>query len=359
MDRRSFHRGLLAAISGAVLPAGAARAADSPLKVGFIYVGPIGDLGWTYAHDQARKQAQAHFGGLVTTSYVESVPEGPDSENVLEDLVAKGHRLIFATSFGYMNYTLKVARRHPEVMFEHCTGYKRASNVATYNIRFYQGRFVQGVIAARLSRSGVAGYVASLPIPEVVQGLNAFLLGMRSVNAQARLKFIVVNSWYDPPREGDAARALMDQGCDVITQHTDSPAPLQAAASRGIPGFGEATDMTRFAPRTQLTANLNSWGPYYIRRVQAVLSNSWKSEDTWGGFESNMLLMAPFANMPAAVKTAALQAEGAIAAGRNPVFRGPLIAQDGSSKAAPGVILDDQALTSMQWLLRGIEGKLA
>jgi basic membrane protein A and related proteins len=359
MDRRSFQRALLATLAGAALPGLPARAAGEPLKVGFIYVGPIGDLGWSYAHDLSRRQAQAHFGSAITTSYVESVAEGPDSEGVLEDLVAKGHRLIFATSFGYMNYVLKVARRHPEALFEHCTGFRRATNLATYNIRFYQGRFVQGVIAAHMSRSGVAGYVASLPIPEVVQGMNAFLLGMRSVNPGARLKFILVNSWYDPPREGDAARALIDQGCDVITQHTDSPAPLQAAAGRGIPGFGEATDMAHFAPQTQLTANLNSWGPYYIRRIQAVLSNSWKSEDTWGGFESQMLLLAPFANMPAGVKSAAQQAEAQIAAGQNRVFRGPLVAQDGSTKAPAGVILDDQALASMQWLLQGIEGKLA
>ena len=246
-----------------------ARAAE-PLKVGFIYLGPVGDFGWTYQHDIARKTAVEHFGDKIKTTFVENVAEGPDSEKVLNDLANQGNKLIFATSFGYMNYVLNSAKRHPKVFYEHATGYKRAANVATYNIRFYQARYVQGVIAGKLSKAGLAGYVGSVPVPEVVQGINAFMLGMQSVNPKARMKFVLINSWYDPPKEGDAAKALIDQGCDIITQHTDSPAPLQAAASRGVKAFGQSTDMSKFAPTTELTASTDVWGPYYIKRIEDV-----------------------------------------------------------------------------------------
>ncbi|MBS0642267.1 MAG: BMP family ABC transporter substrate-binding protein, partial [Proteobacteria bacterium] len=216
MQRRQFTRLLGASAAAATLPAliPPVQAAD-PLKIGFIYVGPVGDFGWSYEHDLARQEAAKHFGDRIKTTYVENVPEGPDSEKVLNDLANQGNKLIFATSFGFMNYTLASARKHPDTFYEHATGYKRAANVSTYNIRFYEGRFVQGVIAGKLSKSGVAGYVGSIPVPEVVQGMNAFMLGMLSVNPKARLKFIMINSWYDPPKEGDAAKALMDQGCDI------------------------------------------------------------------------------------------------------------------------------------------------
>ena len=306
VHRRQFARLIGAGAAASALPSiiRPARAAE-PLKVGFIYLGPVGDFGWTYQHDQARRAAVEHFGDKITTTFVENVPEGPDSEKVMNDLANSGHQLIFATSFGYMNYTLNSAKRHPGVSYEHCTGYKRAANVATYNIRFYQGRFVQGVIAGKLSKAGLAGYVGSVPVPEVVQGLNAFMLGMQSVNPKARMKFVLINSWYDPPKEGDAAKALIDQGCDIITQHTDSPAPLQAAASRGIKAFGQSTDMSKFAATTQLTASTDVWGPYYLARIQAALDKSWKSTDTWGGFDSGLLGMSPFTNMPPEVEALA------------------------------------------------------
>ncbi len=290
MLRRDFARllGAGALISAAPAIIQPARAAE-PLKVGFIYLGPVGDFGWTYQHDIARKSCVDHFGDKIKTTFVENVPEGPDSEKVLNDLANQGHKLIFATSFGYMNYVLNSAKRHPKVFYEHATGYKRAVNVSTYNIRFYQARYVQGVIAGKLSKAGLAGYVGSVPVPEVVQGLNAFMLGMQSINPQAHLKFVLINSWYDPPKEGEAAKALIDQGCDIMTQHTDSPAPLQAAASRGVKAFGQSTDMSKFAPNTELTASTDVWGPYYIKRIQDVLLNTWKSTDTWGGFKEGML----------------------------------------------------------------------
>jgi basic membrane protein A len=359
MQRRHFARLLGAGVTMAALPGMSRQAlAADPLKVGFIYLGPVGDFGWTYQHDTARKAAVAKFGDLIKTTYVENVPEGPDSEKVMTDLANSGHKLVFATSFGYMNYTLKVAKNFPNVMFEHATGYKRDKNVSTYNIRFYQARYVQGVIAGRLSKTGVAGYVGSVPVPEVVQGMNAFMLGMRSVNPKARLKFIMVNAWYDPPKEGDAAKALIDQGCDIITQHTDSPAPLQAAASRGIKAFGQSTDMAKFADTTQLSASVDLWGPYYIKRIGDVLAGTWTSTDTWGGFDSGMLGMSPFTNMPADVANEATKLVADISAGKNKVFVGPLLDQTGAAKVAAGVAMDDGALSGMQWLVQGIEGKL-
>ncbi len=364
MQRRQFTRLIGATAAAAALPALVApriiRAANAaePLKVGFIYLGPVGDFGWTYQHDIARQAAVAQYGDKVKTTYVENVAEGPDSEKVLNDLANSGNQLIFATSFGYMNYVINAAKRHPKVFFEHATGYKRAANVSTYNIRFYQARYVQGVIAGKLSKAGLAGYVASVPVPEVVQGMNAFMLGMQSINPKARLKFIMINSWYDPPKEGDAAKALIDQGADIITQHTDSPAPLQAAASRGIKAFGQSTDMSKFAPGTELTASTDVWGPYYVKRIADVMAGTWKSTDTWGGFDSGMLAMSPFTNMPPEVAALATQTEVDIKSGKNAIFVGPLKDQSGAVKVAAGTTMDDGALSGMQWLVQGIDGKL-
>ena len=297
-------------------------------------------------------------GDKIRTTFVENVTDGPDSEKVLNDLANSGHKLIFATSFGFMNYVMNSAKKHKAVFYEHATGYKRGDNVSTCNIRFYQGRYVQGVIAGKLSKAGLAGYVGSLPVPEVVQGINAFMLGMRSVNPTARMKFVLINSWYDPPKEGDAAKALIDQGCDIITQHTDSPAPLQAASSRGIKGFGQSTDMAKFAPAAQLTASTDVWGPYYTRRIGDALAGTWKSTDTWGGFDSGMLVMSPFANMPPEVAAQATATVADIASGKNKVFIGPIMDQAGTVKVAAGTEMDDAALNAMQWLVEGVDGKL-
>jgi basic membrane protein A and related proteins len=359
MLRRQFNRLVGAGAVASALPAliSPARGAD-PLKVGFLYLGPVGDFGWTYQHDIARKAAVEHFGDKIKTTYVENVAEGPDSEKVLNDLANQGHKLIFATSFGYMNYVLNSAKRHPAVFYEHATGYKRAVNVSTYNIRFYQGRYVQGIIAGKLSKAGLAGYVGSVPVPEVVQGINAFMLGMQTVNPKARLKFVLINSWYDPPKEGDAAKALIDQGCDIITQHTDSPAPLQAAASRGVKAFGQSTDMAKFATGSQLSASTDVWGPYYIKRIGDVLDGTWKNTDTWGGFESGMLAMSPFTSMPEDVAALATSTVEDIKSGKNKVFVGPISDQSGTVKVTAGTTMDDAALSSMQWLVQGVDGKL-
>ena len=266
-------------------------------KVGFVYVGPIGDHGWTYQHDRARLAVKNALGSKVKTTFVESVKEGPDSERVIRQLASSGHELIFTTSFGFMNPTLKVAKKFGNVKFEHATGYKQSKNVGTYSARFYEGRYIAGVIAGKVSKTNKIGYVASFPIPEVVRGINAFMLGARSVNPKMSISVVWVNSWYDPGKEGDAAKALIDQGADIITQHTDSPAPLQVAENRGVKGFGQASDMIKFAPKAQLSAIVNNWGAYYVERTNAMMNGSWKSQDVWHGLKEGMVQMAPYTNM--------------------------------------------------------------
>ncbi len=359
MKRRTFNKLLGASLLAGSAPMiiGRAQAAD-PLGIGFVYVGPVEDFGWTHAHDVGRKAVEAELGAAVKTTFVESVPEGQDAERVIADLAGKGNKLIFTTSFGYMNPTLKVAKRFPDVMFEHATGYKRDANVSTYNIRFYEGRYVQGVIAGHMSKSGIVGYIGSVPIPEVKMGMNAFILGMRSVNPQARMKIVTINSWYDPGKEGDATKALIDQGADVIAQHTDSGAPLQVCQQRGVVGFGQASDMITLAPKAQLTASVDFWNPYYIKRAKDAIAGTWKSEDVWGGLASGMLVMAPYANMPDNVAAAGKAAEADIASGKIVIFKGPIKAQDGSEKVASGAALDDGAIAGMDWLADGIDGTM-
>lgn len=357
-DRRRFNRALGSGVFVAASPALIGRAQSAVPKIGFVYLGPVGDFGWTYQHDVARKALVAHFGDKITTTYVENVPETADAERVIADLANKGHSLIFTTSFGYMNPTIKVAARFPKVFFEHCTGYKRAANVGTYNIRFYEGRYVQGVIAGKMSKAGVIGSICSVPIPEVIMGMNATMIGMRSVNPQARMKFVFINSWYDPGKEGDAAKALLDQGCDMVVQHTDSPAPLQVAEQRGLKSFGESTDMIKFAPKAQLTAPVNNWTPYYIARVQALLEGSWKPDDVWGGFKSDLMVMAPFRNMPDDVVALAKATEADVGSGKIMPFMGPMKDTGGATHGTAGQSLPDAEIASMNWLVEGIDGKL-
>jgi simple sugar transport system substrate-binding protein len=277
---------------------------------------------------------------------------------VIAELASKGNKLIFTTSFGYMNPTLKVAKRFPDVKFEHATGYKRDVNVSTYNIRFYEGRYVQGVIAGHLSKSGIVGYIGSVPIPEVVMGMNAFIIGMRTVNPNARMKIVWVNAWYDPGKEGDSAKALIDQGADIIAQHTDSGAPLQVCQQRGVLGFGQASDMSALAPKAQLTASVDFWNPYYVQRAKDVTAGSWESMDTWGGFKSGMLVMAPYANMPENVAAAGKAAEAGITDGKIVIFQGPIKDQSGADKVPAGTALDDGAIAGMNWLADGIDGQI-
>lgn len=347
----------IAALGAVALSVAAAMAQDKT-KVGFIYVGPIGDHGWSYQHNEGRLAIEKEFGDKVETTFVENVSEGPDAERAIERLARDGNQLIFTTSFGFMNPTLKVAGKFPDVKFEHATGFKRADNVSTYSARFYEGRYVIGQIAAKVSKTGVAGYVASFPIPEVVRGINAFVQGARSVNPDFTLKVVWVNSWFDPGKEADAAKALIDQGADIITQHTDSPAPLQIAAERGVFGFGQASDMHKFAPDNQLTAIVDNWSDYYIARTKAVMDGTWKSEDVWGGFDANMVNMAPYENLPEDIVAMAKQTTADIASGKLHPFKGPIRKQDGSEVIGEGESLSDEVLLGMNYYVEGVEGDL-
>ena len=329
--------------------------AQAPLKVGYVYVGPVSDHGWTYQHDQGRLAVEKYFAGKVETSYVENVSEGPDAERVIRQMASSGHGLIFTTSFGFMNATEKVARQFPKVFFEHATGYKRLPNLATYDARFYEGRSVIGTIAGRLTETNKIGYIGSFPIPEVVQGINSFTLAMRKVNENATVNVIWVNSWYDPGKEADAAKAHFDQGADMIVQHTDSPAALQVAEERGKMGFGQASDMSRFAPTAQLTAIVDKWTDYYIGRVQAVLDEDWKSQAVWLGLADGEVVIAPYGpKVPPEVRAEADAVKQAIIDGKRHPFEGPISDQDGTLRCPEGRRLSDEELVKMDWYVPGV-----
>ena len=337
--------------------AGAAQAADK-LKACWIYVGPVGDFGYSYQHDQGRKAVEKALGDKVETAFLENVAEGPDAERAIERFAREGCKIIFTTSFGFMDPTIKVAAKYPDVKFEHATGYKRADNVSTYNARFYQGRYVMGQIAAKMSKAGVAGYIVSFPIPEVVMGINSFMLGAQSVYPNFKVKIVWVNSWYDPGKEADAAKVLFGQGADIIVQHTDSTAALQVAQDLGKLGFGQSSDMIKFAPKAQLTANTDDWDSYYIKRVQDVLDGTWKSEDTWGGMKDNMVVLAPFTNMPDDVKKMAEDSVAKIKSGELQPFMGPITKQDGTTVGEAGKPLPDGELLGMNYYIKGVDDKL-
>jgi basic membrane protein A and related proteins len=335
-----------------------ASAADK-LKVGFVYLGPIGDMGWTYQHEVGRQGLVKTVGSQIDTTYLENVPEGPDAERSIEQLVRSGHKLIFTTSFGYMDPTLKVAKKYPGVHFEHATGYKRDKNMSTYSGRFYEGRYIQGVIAGKMSKAGVLGYIASFPIPEVIMGINATMLGAQSVNPNIKVKIIWVNTWFDPGKEADAAKALLDQGADIIMQHTDSPAAVKTAAERGVFAFGQDSDMIKFGPKTQLTAIIDNWAPYYEERVRAEIAGKWTSTDTWGGLQSKLVVMAPYTNMPGDVKKLAEETEAAIVAGTLHPFKCPVMGQDGKAvECKNGKNLDDGQILGMNFYVKGVDDKV-
>jgi len=350
-------RTTLGACLGALLLLAAPARAEDKLKVGFVYVGPVADYGYSFQHDLSRKALAEALPDKVETTYLENVPEA-DSERAIEKLARSGMGLIFTTSFGFMEPTLKVARKFPKVKFEHATGYKRAANVSTYSARFYEGRYVCGKIAATLTKSGTVGYIASFPIPEVVSGINAFMLGAQSVNPNVKLKIVWVNTWFDPGKEAEAAKALLAQGADILAQHTDSAAPLQEAEKQGKLAFGQSSDQYRFAPKAQLTAVVDDWNGYVIREAKAVLDGSWQSHDTWGGIKDGMVVLAPFTNMPADVKAMAEDTVKAIATGTVHPFAGPVTKQDGSVAVKAGETAPDPMILGMNWYVKGIDDTL-
>ena len=349
-------------LTGAALALGLATSAvaQDKTKVGFIYVGPVGDGGWTYEHNKGRLAVEEHFGDAVETVFQESVPEGADAERAITQMALQGADLIFTTSFGYMDATLNVAAKFPDVKFEHATGYKDAANVSTYSARFYEGRAIQGHIAGKMTKSNVIGYIASYPIPEVIRGINSAYIHAKKVNPDVEFKIIWAYTWFDPAKEADAATALIEQGADVILQHTDSTAPQAAAQKAGnVVTFGQASDMEQYAPFPRVSSIIDNWAPYYIARTQAVIDGTWETTQTWDGIGPGMVGIGEITDaVPADVKEEALAMKAAIAAGEYHPFTGPLKKQDGSDWLAEGEVADDGTLLGMNFYVEGLDGDI-
>ena len=329
--------------------------AGDKLKVGFIYVGPTGDHGWTYRHDIGRQDVEKHFGNKVETTFIESVKYGPDAERAIRMMAKEGADIIFATSFGYMEPMLKVAKEFPNVKFEHATGYKQSKNMSSYGLRLYQARHVQGVIAGLMTKTNKICYVGAFPIPEVIREINTYYLGAKSVNPDVDIDIVWVNTWYDPGKEAQAAKVMIAEGCDMVAQHTDSPAPLQTAEKAGVLGFGQASNQYKFAPKAQLTATIDNWSPYYIDRVQAVIDNNWTSGDYFGHMKDDVVQMAPFTNMPTKVKAFAQEIKDGITNGKYFAFTGPIKDNTGKLQLKDGEIASDGHLNSMMYYVEGID----
>ncbi|MFT7311775.1 MAG: basic membrane protein A [Paracoccaceae bacterium] len=354
-------KSILTGAALAVSLAGAAFAAGhEKTKVGFVYVGPVGDGGWTYEHNQGRLAVEAHFGDAVETVYQESVPEGADAERTLTQMALSGAKLIFTTSFGYMDPTINVAAKFPNVKFEHATGYKRAPNVSTYSARFYEGRAVQGHIAGKMTKTNKIGYIASFPIPEVIRGINSAYIHAKKVNPDVEFSVIWAYTWFDPAKESDAANALIEQGADVILQHTDSTAPQAAAEKAGnVVSFGQASDMAEYGPFPRVSSIIDDWAPYYIARTQAVIDGTWESKDTWDGIGAGMVAIGEISSaVPADVKAEAEALIAAIAAGEYMPFTGPINKQDGTAWLAAGETADDGTLAGMNFYVEGLTGDI-
>lgn len=354
----------VATISPAAPSAAAApkAAGADPLKVGFVYVTPVLPAGWTRQHDEGRIAMEKALPGQVKSTVVADVPEGADAERVIRDLAATGHKLIYTTSFGYMEPTLRVAQDFPDVKFENLTGYKTTPNVAVANARYYEGRYLSGIAAGRMSKTGVAGYVAGMPIPEVIQGINAFTLGMRAVNPRAQVKVVWINTWFDPPREREAAMSLFDQGVDVMAFHTASTAIMGAAQERGKLAVAYHNDMRSVGPDAQIVAATHQWGDYYTQRAKAVIDGSWKSHNLWGGVREGMIRMEGFGSkVPPAVQKEVLTLQKDMAAGKiHPFAAGKQAIADnqGKIRIAPGQSLSDAQILEMNWLVEGVQGQL-
>ena len=335
-----------------------ATAEEKKIKTGFIYVGPVGDAGWTYAHDEGRK-AMETLPFVEPSTYIESVPEGAESARVITGLVRKGHNLIFTTSFGYMDATLDVARRNKDVVFMHCSGYKSAENVGNYFGRMYEPRYLSGIVAGKMTKANVIGYVAAFPIPEVIRGINAFTLGVQSVNPKAEVRVVWTQTWFDPGIERDAADSLLDVGADVLAMHQDAPATLQAAEARNAFVIGYNSDMRDFAPNAFLTAPVWNWGPLYSKIAQEVKDGTWKSESIWWGMKQELVQLAPISDrVPADVKALVEEQAAAIKAGTLHPFDGPVTDQNGDVQVAAGSTADDAHLLGMSYFVKGVQGTI-
>ncbi|HBU13997.1 MAG: BMP family ABC transporter substrate-binding protein [Rhodobacteraceae bacterium GWE1_64_9] len=359
MKRRHL---LATAALGLGLAFGGAAAAQDKTKACFVYVGPIGDLGWSYQHHQGLLAVQEAYGDKVETAYQESVPEGADAERVLTQMALSGCDIIFTTSFGYMDATNAVAKKFPNVKFEHATGFKReAPNVSIYNARFYEGRAIQGHIAGKMTKTNKIGYIGSFPIPEVIMGINAYYLHAKKVNPAVELTVVWAMTWFDPAKEADAAKAMIEQGVDVIASHTDSTAPLAEAAKTGgkVIGFGQASDMAEYKPSPRVTSIIDNWAPYYVKRVGQVMDGTWESIDSWEGIASGEVELGEITDaVPADVKAEAEAMRDAIAAGTYHPFTGPINKQDGSVWLAEGATAPDGDLLGMGFYVEGITGDI-
>lgn len=345
---------LVVLVAGFASPALAAK----EIKAGFVYVGPVGDAGWTYAHDLGRQEME-ELDFVKPSTYIESVPEGAESARVINGLVRKGHNLIFTTSFGYMDATIDVAKRNKDVVFMHCSGFKTAENVGTYFGRMYEPRYLSGIVAGKMTKKNVIGYVGAFPIPEVIRGINAFTLGVKSVNPAAEVKVVWTQTWFDPGVERDAADSLLDVGADVLTMHQDAPATLQAAEARGAYVIGYNSDMRSFAPNAFLTAPIWHWGALYTTLAKQVSEGTWKSQQIWYGLKENLVQLADFSDkVPADVKALVADKTAAIKSGAFHPFAGPIKDQDGKVVVAAGQTPTDAELLGMNYFVEGVQGTI-
>jgi basic membrane protein A len=343
----------------APVPSAAAPAPAAPLNVAFAYVGPVGDGGWSFAHDNARKAIEKEFGGKIKTTFVESVPESADAERVFRDMVSQGNKLIFGTTFGYMEPMLKVANDNKDVKFEHATGYKTAENMRTYDSRTYEGAYMAGIIAGSMTKSNTLGVVGSVPIPEVLRNINSFTLGAQSVNPKITTKVVWVNEWFSPPKETEAATALINGGADVLFQNTDSPAVLKTAQEKGKRAFGWDSDMTAYGPKAHLASAIINWTPYYTKAVQDVLDGKWATGQTWWGVKEGAIDIVSIAeDVPAEAKAKVDEVKKGLKDGSFSIWKGPIVGQDGKELVAAGSAADDKFLSGVNFYVKGVEGKV-
>jgi simple sugar transport system substrate-binding protein len=340
-------------------PAAEAPKKPEPLKVAFAYVGPVGDAGWTFAHDSARKAVEAEFGDKIATSFVENVPESADAERVMRDLVGQGNKLVFGTTFGYMEPMLKVAADTPDVKFEHSTGYKSAPNMRTYDSRTYEGAYMAGVIAGAMTKSNTLGVVGSIPIPEVIRNINSFTLGAQSVNPKIKTKVVWVNKWFDPPKEGEGAGSLISGGADVLFQNTDSSAVLQKAEEKGKFAFGWDSDMSKFGPNAHLASSVINWAPYYKKAIQDTLDGTWTTGGVWWGVKEGAIDIVSISDkVPAEVKDKLAKVKAGLTDGSFVIWKGPIVGQDGKDILKKDAVADDKFLSGINFYVKGVEGKV-
>ncbi|WP_310461654.1 BMP family ABC transporter substrate-binding protein [Sphaerotilus sp.] len=347
------------AAAPASAPVAEAPKKAEPLKVAFAYVGPVGDAGWTFAHDNARKAVEAEFGDKIVTSFVENVPESADAERVMRDLVGQGNKLIFGTTFGYMEPMLKVAADTADVKFEHATGYKSAPNMRTYDSRTYEGAYMAGVIAGSMTKSNTLGVVGSIPIPEVIRNINSFTLGAQSVNPKNKTKVVWVNKWFDPLKEGEGAGSLISGGADVLFQNTDSSAVLQKAEEKGKYAFGWDSDMSKFGPNSHLASAVINWAPYYKKAVKDALDGTWATGGVWWGVKEGAIDIVSISDkVPAEVKDKLAKVKAGLTDGSFVIWKGPIVGQDGKEILKKDAVADDKFMSGINFYVKGVEGKV-